>query len=302
MDISKEHFEELVKESCASVKCSNRRTAAVMIILRVLGLAFVAGAVVIVFSLPVGVIICAAAAVLFIALYYIEIHSENNAQLERYHMILTKTSFAAASKYCSEGCTDEAVSQLEAALDTETDMRRKAVLEDILSQAHILRGEAFEPAPIDEELLEEDVYFELLSLYHSLRENILAEDNSSRKYSITSVYEEISELVKNNDELQNDTMTAAKLIDTEILMSYFKEDYFRCADNIDARLVCTDIFSEGQQEISSAACGYIILKIRCFYYIGKYDEARRLCEDIIQKAAPYEHLLGQAKELWELLN
>lgn len=304
MNISKEHFKKLVADNRASAKSSNRRTAAVMIILRVLGLAFVAGAVIIVFSLPVGVIVCAAAAVLFIALYYIEIHSENNAQLERYHMILTKTSFAAATKYCSEGCTDEAVNQLEAALDTETDLRRKAVLSDILSQAHILRGEAFAPAPIDDELLEEDLYFELLSLYHTLRDNILAEDNSSRTYSITSAYEDITELVKKNSELQNDTMAAAKLIDTEILMSYFKEDYFRCADNIDARLVCTDIFPEDKQETSmtSTACGYNILKVRCLYYIGKYDEARRLCEDIIQNAAPFEHLLGQANELWELLN
>ncbi|MDD7428317.1 MAG: hypothetical protein SOU50_07275 [Oscillospiraceae bacterium] len=301
MDISKEHFEALVNNSRETSKRSNRRSAAVMIALRVLGLAFVAGAVIIVFSLPVGVIVCAAAALLFIALYYIEIHSEKNDQLSLYHMILTKSSFAAVSKYRSEGCTDGAVGQLEAVLDTETDPRRKAVLGDMLSEAHILRGKRYETAPIDEELIEEDRYFEILSLFHTLRDNILSEDRASLSYSITAAYDSISEIMRKNETLTDDTLTAAKLIDAEILMSYFREDYFRCVEYIDTRLSCGDIFSDGKSD-SPYFFGYIILKIRCLYYIGKYDEARRLCGDILPRVSAYEFLLGQAKELWELLN
>lgn len=301
MDISKEHFEALVNNSREETKRSNRRSAAVMIALRVLGLAFVAGAVIIVFSLPVGVLVCAAAALLFIALYYIEIHSEKTDQLELYHMILTKSSFAAVSKYRSEGCTDEAVGQLEAALDTETDPRRKAVLGDMLSEAHILRGERYDISPVDEELIEEDRYFEILDLFHTLRDNILSEDKALLSYSITAAYDGILETVRKNQTLMSDTLTAARLIDAEILMSYFREDYFRCVEYIDMRLSCGDIFPDGKSD-SPYFFGYIILKIRCLYYIGKYEEARHLCEDILPRVSAYGFLLGQTKELWELLN
>lgn len=304
MDISKEHFEELINKSRESGKRSNRLTAAVMMILKLLGLAFVAGAVIIIFSLPAGVLVCAAAAVLFVALYYLEIHTENKNQLGLYHMILSKSSFGAISKYLSEGCSDEAVRQLEAVLDTETDPRRKAVLGNIITEAHILRGEKYEAPPIDEKLFEEDKFFHILSIYHNLRSDILSEDSSSKTYTISAAYDSITEIVHRDSSLTSDPMTAALIIDTEILMSFFKEDYFRCSEYIDTRLSCTDIFSDGKAEDmqSPAAFGYTLLKIRCLYYIGKYDEARRLCEDIMPRLSSCEHLLGQAKELWELLN
>ncbi|MGN0695641.1 MAG: hypothetical protein ACI4J5_02625, partial [Oscillospiraceae bacterium] len=156
-------------------------------------------------------------------------------------------------------------------------------------------------APIDEELTDEDKFFEILELFHTLRDNILSEDRASLSYSITAAYDGISDIVSKNEALQNDTLTAARLIDAEILMSYFREDYFRCAEYIDTRLSFGDILTDGKTD-SASSLGYIIMKIRCLYYIGKYDEARRLCEDILPKVSAYEFLLGQANELWELLN
>lgn len=299
MDISKEHFREIIEKYRESDIRSNRRTSAVMIILRLLGLGFIVGAVIIVFSLPVGVIVCACAALLFIALYYIEIHSENKHQIAHYHMILTKSSFAAASKYRSEGCTDSAVEQLISVLDTETDPRRKAVLGEMLCEAHILRGEKCEAAPIDDALSDEDSFFGLLSVYLEMRDNILSGESSSKAYTIASEYDSIEELIGKNSSLIDDPMTARLIIKAEILSAFFKEDYCRCAEYIDTLLICPDIFGEDD---SPAACGYILLKIRCLYYIGKYDEARRLCDDIMPKLTEFPYLNGQAKELWKLLN
>ncbi len=283
LEISLEEYEKLKKESVSRQEKENKRIKLVSAVLKILGISVIIGALLILRSFFAGAAFSLSCLLIFVSVYYIEVDLEKKFQLENYHMIFSSRIFRILNKIKSDGYTDETINLILNCLGDEDDKRRKAILSDKLSEGYIFSGkikEAYNALINDEDLFEEEKYFGILYNFRIIFCGVFSENSFAE---INDAYEKIPDKA-------DDLLSTEIILKTEILYAFFEQRYFDCVNYTEI------IYHSG--EISCESEFYIYLKAKCLYFIGKYDESKKLAERLFSEAK--STLITEKSE--ELLN
>lgn len=305
MNISKEQFEKSYSDLTEKIEKSGKRSRIIINILRIFGILFIAGAVTAIFDIPTGVMICLTAAAVYTFAFYAELESEKKEQLEAAHMVYTKRTLSAINS-CNKITThtDEDESSLYDCLESETDNNRKCMLGIELFRLLCDKGEftkAYDILNKDSSVYSGD---DLYSFFYSccmLRYYVSVKKSSESDEIIMQTYALAQKKYEELQKVSDDFLLLVYAAETEMIMSYYREDYLKCIEYGEIRLSGSAGTVFGLKADRSAE-SFRLMYAECLYYAGKYDLSREICDKMRSEITFSPYLKEKADELWELLN